>query len=198
MGETEEEREAGDTERKLRHQVSEGLLRVADERLAELTIAYEPIWAVGTGKVATPEQAQEAIAFVRALVGGRSEEAAAQVRVLYGGSVKPENAAELFAQPDVDGALVGGASLDPADFAGIVAAASDESAARALRRSRRSAWWSSTGGASHRRGPATRWSWPIPRSSTSSGPAYAHTSSRPGGGRWACPRVRWATPRWVI
>ncbi len=123
VGETEEEREAGDTERKLRHQVSEGLLRVPDERLAEVTIAYEPIWAVGTGKVATPEQAQEAIAFVRALVGGRSEEAAAAVRVLYGGSVKPENAGELVAQPDVDGALVGGASLDPEDFAGIVAAA---------------------------------------------------------------------------
>ena len=123
MGETEDEREAGDMERKLRHQVGEGLERVPDERLAEVTIAYEPIWAIGTGKVATPDQAQEAIAFVRALVGGRSEEAAQAVRVLYGGSVKPDNAAEILAQPDVDGALVGGASLDPDGFAEIVAAA---------------------------------------------------------------------------
>ncbi len=82
-----------------------------DERLADVTIAYEPIWAIGTGKVATPEQAQEAIAFIRALVGDRDAEAAERVRILYGGSVKPENAAELLALPDVDGALVGGASL---------------------------------------------------------------------------------------
>lgn len=123
VGETDEEREAGDTERKLRHQVQEGLAKVADERLAEVVIAYEPIWAIGTGKVATPEQAQEAIAFVRALVAGRSAEQAARTRVLYGGSVKPENAAGLLALPDVDGALVGGASLDPESFAEIVAAA---------------------------------------------------------------------------
>jgi triosephosphate isomerase len=123
VGETEEEREDDATERKLRHQVGEGLERVPDERLAEVTIAYEPIWAIGTGKVASPEQAQEAIAFVRALVNGRSPEAAARLRVLYGGSVKPDNAAEILAQPDVDGALVGGASLDPDGFARIVAAA---------------------------------------------------------------------------
>jgi triosephosphate isomerase len=123
VGETEEEREAGDTQRKLRHQVQEGLEKVPTERLGEVVIAYEPIWAIGTGRVATPEQAQEAIAFVRALVGGRSEEAARQVRVLYGGSVKPENAAEILAQEDVDGALVGGASLDAAGFAEIVKAA---------------------------------------------------------------------------
>ena len=123
VGETEEEREAGDMERKLRHQVGAGLERVADERLADVTIAYEPIWAIGTGKVATPEQAQEAIAFVRALVGDRSSDAAEVVRIQYGGSVKPENAAEILAQPDVDGALVGGASLDPESFARIVAAA---------------------------------------------------------------------------
>jgi len=124
VGETEEERERGETERKLRHQVQEGLEKVPDERLAEVVIAYEPIWAIGTGRVATPDQAQEAIAFVRALVGGRSHDAAARVRVQYGGSVKPENAAEILAQPDVDGALVGGASLDPDIFARIVAAAS--------------------------------------------------------------------------
>lgn len=123
VGETEDEREAGETERKLRHQVREGLEKVPEERLAEVVVAYEPIWAIGTGKVATPEQAQEAIAFVRALVGDRSAEAADVVRVLYGGSVKPDNAAEILAQPDVDGALVGGASLDPAGFAEIVKAA---------------------------------------------------------------------------
>ena len=93
------------------------------KRLAEVTIAYEPIWAIGTGKVATPEQAQEAIAFIRALVGDRDRQAAERVRILYGGSVKPENAAELLALPDVDGALVGGASLDAESFAEIVAAA---------------------------------------------------------------------------
>jgi triosephosphate isomerase (TIM) len=124
VGETEDEREAGETERKLRHQVQEGLDKVEAERLAEVTIAYEPIWAIGTGKVATPEIAQEAIAFVRALVGDRSKEAAEAIRVLYGGSVKPDNAEEILAQPDVDGALVGGASLDPEGFARIVASAS--------------------------------------------------------------------------
>ena len=123
VGETEEEREAGDMERKLRHQIGEGLEAVPDDRLADVTVAYEPIWAIGTGQVATPDQAQEAIGFVRALVGGRSEEAAQSIRVLYGGSVKPGNAAEILSQPDVDGALVGGASLDPEGFAQIVAAA---------------------------------------------------------------------------
>jgi triosephosphate isomerase len=124
VGETEDEREAGETERKLRHQVQEGLEKVEAERLAKVTIAYEPIWAIGTGKVATPEIAQEAIAFVRALVGDRSKEAAEAIRVLYGGSVKPDNAEEILAQPDVDGALVGGASLDPEGFARIVASVS--------------------------------------------------------------------------
>jgi triosephosphate isomerase (TIM) len=123
VGETEDERERGDTERKLRHQVQEDLARVETERLGEVIIAYEPIWAIGTGQVATPEQAQEAIAFVRALVADRSREQAPRTRILYGGSVKPENAAELMALPDVDGALVGGASLDPAAFAEIVDAA---------------------------------------------------------------------------
>jgi triosephosphate isomerase len=123
VGETEEERERGDTQRKLRYQVQEALARLELAQLSEVVIAYEPIWAIGTGQVATPEQAQEAIAFVRALVGDRSAEAAARVRILYGGSVKPDNAAELLALPDIDGALVGGASLDPESLAAIVAAA---------------------------------------------------------------------------
>ena len=123
VGETEEERDNDDTDRKLRQQVRDDLAGVPNERLAEVTIAYEPIWAIGTGRVATPEQAQEAIAFIRALVGDRDKQAADSVRVLYGGSVKPENAAELLALPDVDGALVGGASLEAESFAAIVAAA---------------------------------------------------------------------------
>ena len=123
VGESEQEREQDETQRKLRSQVQEALDRVQPERLPEVVVAYEPIWAIGTGKVASPELAQEALAFVRALVGDRSEEAAERVRVLYGGSVKPDNAAETLAQPDVDGALVGGASLDPEGFAQIVAAA---------------------------------------------------------------------------
>jgi triosephosphate isomerase len=123
VGETEEERDRGDTERKLRHQVQEDLAKVPSERLGEIVIAYEPIWAIGTGRVATPEQAQEAIAFVRALVADRARDESDRLRVLYGGSVKPDNAAELLALPDVDGALVGGASLDAESFATIVAAA---------------------------------------------------------------------------
>jgi triosephosphate isomerase len=123
VGESEDEREAGDTERKLRHQVQEGLEKVQSERLGEVVIAYEPIWAIGTGRVATPEQAQEAIAFVRALVADRDRDQALRTRILYGGSVKPDNIAELLALPDVDGALVGGASLVVQDFAALVEAA---------------------------------------------------------------------------
>jgi triosephosphate isomerase (TIM) len=123
VGETEAEREKEDTDRKLRQQIKEDLAGVASERLADVVIAYEPIWAIGTGKVATSEQAQEAIAFIRALVGDRDKQAAERVRVLYGGSVKPENAPELLALEDVDGALVGGASLEAESFAQIVGAA---------------------------------------------------------------------------
>jgi triosephosphate isomerase len=123
VGETEEERDADQTERKLRHQVQEDLARVETEKLADVVIAYEPIWAIGTGRVATLEQAEEAIAFIRALVGDRSREQAERVRILYGGSVKTENCPSLLGLPNVDGALVGGASLDPGSFADIVSAA---------------------------------------------------------------------------
>jgi len=123
VGETLDEREAGATEEKVLGQVSAALKGRKPDQIGRLVVAYEPIWAIGTGKVATPEIAQDAIAFIRALVGGRSDEAAGQVRILYGGSVKPDNAAEILAEPDVDGALVGGASLDPRGFAEIVAAA---------------------------------------------------------------------------
>ena len=123
VGETEEERLGGETERKLRRQVQEGLEHVPQGRLNEVAIAYEPIWAIGTGQVATPEQAQDAASFIRALVAAEPGAAGAQVRVLYGGSVTPANAAELLGLPDVDGALVGGASLEAESFAAIAAAA---------------------------------------------------------------------------
>ncbi|HEX4759228.1 MAG TPA: triose-phosphate isomerase [Thermoleophilaceae bacterium] len=123
VGESEDERDQGETERRLRHQVQEALEKVSEGDLPKVVIAYEPIWAIGTGKVASTEQAQDAIGFIRALVGDRSKDAAEHARVLYGGSVKPDNAAEILTQPDVDGALVGGASLDPAVFAEIISAA---------------------------------------------------------------------------
>ena len=126
VGETEEERERGDTERKLRHQVQEGLEKVPIKRLGEVVVAYEPIWAIGTGLVAKPEQAQDACGFVRALVEGFDKPAAQQVRVLYGGSFKPDNARELLSLPDVDGALIGGASLDPATFAEVIDIAGEQ------------------------------------------------------------------------
>ena len=123
VGETESEREAGDTQRKLRQQVQDDLADVPDERLSDIVIAYEPIWAIGTGQTASPHDAQEAVSFVRALVADRDEAQAKRVRILYGGSVKPDNVAELMEQEDVDGALVGGASLDPESFAAVAAAA---------------------------------------------------------------------------
>jgi triosephosphate isomerase len=123
VGETEDERENGDTERRLRHQVQEGLEKVPTERLGDVVIAYEPVWAIGTGQVATSEQAQDALAFVRALVADRSKEQAERTRILYGGSMKPDNAAELLALPDCDGGLIGGASLDVEQFVSIIEAA---------------------------------------------------------------------------
>ncbi len=120
VGETEEERERGDTERKLRHQVQEGLDKVPIERLPEVVVAYEPVWAIGTGLTPSAEEVQDAVAFVRALVEGFDKAAGQAVRILYGGSLKPDNADELLALPDVDGGLIGGASLDPADFAKLI------------------------------------------------------------------------------
>jgi triosephosphate isomerase (TIM) len=123
VGESEAQRDADETEEVLTRQVEADLATVDDDRLTGVVIAYEPIWAIGTGRTATTEQAQAAIALIRGLIESRSADAAGAIRILYGGSVKPDNAAELVAQPDIDGALVGGASLDPADFAAIVDAA---------------------------------------------------------------------------
>jgi len=118
-GETQAQREAGATETIVRRQLEADLAEVDAAELGRVVIAYEPIWAIGTGRTATPEQAQEACAVVRSLVAERDAAAGESIRVLYGGSVKPDNAVELFEQPDIDGGLVGGASLDPNDFLAI-------------------------------------------------------------------------------
>jgi triosephosphate isomerase len=123
VGETERQRDAGDTHSVLSHQVQIDLAEVGSAELDRVVIAYEPVWAIGTGRTATPEQAQDAVLFIRNLVRAREEGAAESIRIVYGGSVNPDNAAELMAQPDIDGALVGGASLEAEDFAAIVAAA---------------------------------------------------------------------------
>jgi triosephosphate isomerase (TIM) len=123
VGESEAQRDSDETDPVLTRQIEADLADVPDDSLADVVIAYEPIWAIGTGKTATTAQAQDAIALIRGLIEARSADAAAAIRILYGGSVKPDNAEELVSQPDVDGALVGGASLDPEDFAAIVAAA---------------------------------------------------------------------------
>ena len=123
IGETLSERESGITEEVVARQLDAVLNQGGAEALGKGVIAYEPVWAIGTGKTATPEQAQEVHAFIRARVAERSAEVAEQVQILYGGSMKPGNASELMSKPDIDGGLIGGASLKSEDFLGICTAA---------------------------------------------------------------------------
>jgi triosephosphate isomerase len=120
VGESLEQREAGQTFAVVGSQIQESLALVARNRATEVVVAYEPIWAIGTGKTATPEMAQEVHAMIRERLVAQFGDAGNAMRIQYGGSVKPANAAELMSQPDIDGALVGGASLEPESFAGIV------------------------------------------------------------------------------
>jgi len=130
LGETREEREAGRTEEVVATQVAGSLAGITPEQMGGVVIAYEPVWAIGTGLTATPEQAQAVHKFLRdRLAAAFTEATAARVVVQYGGSVKVDNAADLLARPDIDGALVGGASLKAADFLGIIRAARDVAAA---------------------------------------------------------------------
>jgi triosephosphate isomerase len=127
VGETLAQRDRGNVEKILSIQLRGSLAKLTETELQETVIAYEPVWAIGTGRNATPEQAQQAHSFIRGTLGEMFDETTAErVRIQYGGSVKPENARELMSQPDIDGALVGGASLDPRSFAQIVKAARDE------------------------------------------------------------------------
>jgi triosephosphate isomerase len=124
VGETLEEREAGQTQSVVKTQVEGSLASLTAEQMQQIVVAYEPVWAIGTGKVATPAQAEEVHADLRRLLESRyNSEVAAAVRIQYGGSVKPSNAAELLGQPNIDGALVGGASLKVDDFMGIISGA---------------------------------------------------------------------------
>ena len=124
VGEQLDDREAGRTEVVIENHVTGGVANLSSDALLSCVIAYEPVWAIGTGKTATPEQAQEVHNYIRNLLKQTySDEIASQVRIQYGGSVKPENATELMAQPDVDGALVGGASLQAETFSQIVKSA---------------------------------------------------------------------------
>jgi triosephosphate isomerase (TIM) len=121
VGETLEQRDQGNAERVVGEQMSGGLSGLTASDLARIIVAYEPVWAIGTGRTATPEQAQEMHAFIRRVFAERHSSGAAEsLRILYGGSVKPDNIAGLMKQPDIDGALVGGASLNPESFAQIV------------------------------------------------------------------------------
>ena len=121
IGEMLEEREAGKTEQVLLAQLKGGLAGMTPEQVSKVTIAYEPVWAIGTGKTATPPMAQDAHRYIRSMVARQHGFGPARgMRILYGGSVKPDNIKGLMEQPDIDGALVGGASLDPAGFASIV------------------------------------------------------------------------------
>lgn len=122
VGEHLDEREAGRTAEVIRSQFEGSLADIAADQMQKIVVAYEPVWAIGTGKVATPEQAEEVHAALRKLIEGRyNAQVASAVRILYGGSVKPSNSGELMRQPDIDGALVGGASLVADDFLGIAA-----------------------------------------------------------------------------
>lgn len=124
IGETLEEREGGKLEEVLRTQITDGLAGIEEKDMKEIVIAYEPVWAIGTGVVATVEQAQEAHAFVRSVLADLySKELAEKIRIQYGGSMKADNAGELLAQPDIDGGLVGGASLEPQSFLELIRAA---------------------------------------------------------------------------
>ena len=126
IGESLEERDGGQLESVLRSQLEGSLANVSAAQMADVVIAYEPVWAIGTGRTASPEQAQETQAFVRSVLADLfGAEVAEATRIQYGGSVKPANAAELFTQPDIDGFLVGGAALDPVSFADIVRAGID-------------------------------------------------------------------------
>lgn len=119
VGETLEERESGKLWDVVKSQIEEVVFNLTDGEFRLLVVAYEPVWAIGTGKVATADQAQEMHAFIRKVLAGKFGELASRTPILYGGSVKPENAAEIFAKDDVDGGLIGGASLKAADFLGI-------------------------------------------------------------------------------
>jgi triosephosphate isomerase len=123
VGETLEEREQGVTEQVVARQLDAVVSACGIEQVAKGVIAYEPVWAIGTGKTASPEQAQDVHAFIRGRLAESSQEAADAVRVLYGGSMNPKNAADLMAKPDIDGGLIGGASLKAADFLAVCAAA---------------------------------------------------------------------------
>ncbi|MBT3010228.1 MAG: triose-phosphate isomerase [Candidatus Thiodiazotropha sp. (ex Lucina aurantia)] len=123
IGETLEEREAGTTNEVVARQLDAVIVLEGVDALAHGVIAYEPVWAIGTGKTATPDQAQEVHAFIRSRVAEKSSEVAEGLRILYGGSMKPGNAAELIGKPDIDGGLIGGASLTAEDFLGICTAA---------------------------------------------------------------------------
>jgi triosephosphate isomerase (TIM) len=127
VGETLEQRDRGNVKKILSIQLRGSLADLGAKELQETVVAYEPVWAIGTGRNATPDQAQEAHAFIRQTLRQMSDEATAErIRIQYGGSVKADNARELMSQPDIDGALVGGASLDPRSFAQIVLSAREE------------------------------------------------------------------------
>ena len=122
VGETLAQREAGHTEHIIGAQIDAVMAVVPATDVAHLVVAYEPVWAIGTGKTATPAMAQEVHAFLRARIAGTNADAATRIAILYGGSMKPDNAKELLAMPDIDGGLIGGAALKAADFLAIVAA----------------------------------------------------------------------------